>query len=102
MSSGFRQSYYEEKDGELHDMDLVTRQKTQDCLVSVSSFRVMTYELRPGYEPGRGEEWSRQREYETEGPEQKKVDVFKEGKRVWPKPCRARGRMSRRHILGAL
>lgn len=102
MSSGFRQSYYEEKDRELHDMDLVTRQKTQDCLVSVSSFTVTAYDLRPGYEPGRGEEWSRQRAYQSEGPEQKKVDVFKEGKRVWLKPYRTRGRMSKRHILGAL
>lgn len=73
MSSGFRQSYYEEKDGELHDTALVTRQKTQDCLVSASSFTAMTCELRVGYEPDhRGEEWSRQREYESEGPEQKK------------------------------
>ena len=102
MSSGFRQSYYEEKDRELHDMDLITRQKTQDCLVSVSSFTVTAYDLRPGYETGRGEEWSRQREYQSEGPEQKKVDVFKEGKRVWLKPYRTRGRMSKRHILGAL
>ena len=96
------QSYYEEKDGELRDMDLVTRQKTQDRLVSASSFTAMTCELRAGYEPGWGEEWSRQREYESEDPEQKKVDTFKEGKRVWPKPCPARGRMSKRHILGAL
>ena len=56
MSLGFRQSYYEEKDGELHDMALVTRQKTQDCLVSASSFTAMTCELRAGYEPDRGEE----------------------------------------------
>lgn len=64
----------------MHDTELVTKQRTLDCLVSVSSFTVMTYEVRPEYEPGQGEECSRRRECESQGPDQKEVNMFKEQK----------------------
>ena len=64
----------------MYDTELVTRQRTLDGLVSVSSFTAMTYELRPEYEPGWGEECSRRRECESQGPEQEEVNMFKEQK----------------------
>lgn len=71
MSSDFRQSYCGEKGAGLHYMELITRQRTLDFLVSASSSMVITYKLRPEYDPGVGEEHSRQRECDSQGPEQK-------------------------------